>query len=280
MTASAPHPNGQPARETPPPGHDPDWPSDEELRDARPDEPGVFRWFLLAIAVFIALVAASWLCSCATPPPPGAWDAATNAAARAVSVLRGAADDAAAGDTVSPGAEAPPATSAKTKQEQQEQQEQQSKVRKFEDSGTSAEAGNDAPAGAGPAPGETRLSWCWGGFNGSRAVEDSACRISSLKVGSSGLSLKWETGVPGDWAVSRSEDKGELVIVAFFIPEGKGGWKGGKFDWINAARSTRSLDNVLSGYGGWSASEFRAARKHALCVVSADGRKRSNLIED
>lgn len=134
--------------------------------------------------------------------------------------------------------------------------------------GATAAASDPLPPGA--------VRWCYGGFDGSRARHDARCRISSLRVTNpSGLTLKWNTGVPGDWAHS-----GGLVIFALFYQAPDGSWKGGKIDWINAARSSRDLKNPAAGYGGWNWSEYLASRKHAAVIVSADGKKRSNWIFD
>ncbi len=131
-------------------------------------------------------------------------------------------------------------------------------------SSTSSTSSSSAPS----------IDWKYGGFNGSKAQEDSRCRISSLKVTSSGCSLKWESNIPSDW----KRDKGLVVCAVFYRDNGK--WVGGKFDWIDESRKTRDFKNIEGGYNGWSASAFRAAKKHAFCVVSADGKYRSNLIED
>lgn len=134
--------------------------------------------------------------------------------------------------------------------------------------GATAAASDPLPPGA--------VRWCYGGFDGSRAQHDARCRISSLRVTNpSGLTLKWNTGVPADWAQT-----GGLVIFALFYQAPDGSWKGGKADWINAARSSRDLKNPASGYGGWNWAEYLAAHKHAAVIVSADGKKRSNWIFD
>ena len=135
--------------------------------------------------------------------------------------------------------------------------------------GAAAAASDPLPPGA--------VRWCYGGFDGSRARHDARCRISSLRVSNpSGLSLKWNSGVPGDWAT----DKSGLVIFALFFQAGDGSWKGGKIDWIDTSRSTRDFKNPSTGYGGWNWSEYLAAHKHAAVIVSADGKKRSNWIFD
>lgn len=120
------------------------------------------------------------------------------------------------------------------------------------------------------------LDFRYGGFKGGSAKDDSRCRISNFKMGKSGCSLKWETSIPGDWA----RGKDGLIVAAIFYKDGGGKWVGGKFDWIDRSRSTRDFKNIDGGYGGWNASAFRSAKKHGFCVVSADGKHRSNFIED
>ena len=235
--------------------------SENPLPNDRP--PAFFRGLLLAFLGCAALYgAAALLAGCATDPatgdvtitvPAAVADAATNAAARAVVVLREARER----DEAPLPADAGEAgfSSSSTPQD------------------TPGPATPDAGAGAGVA--RPILDFRYGGFMGGSAKEDSRCRISNFKMGGSGCSLKWETAIPGDWA----RDRDGLVIAAIFYKDGDR-WIGGKFDWIDRSRSTRDFKNIDAGYGGWNASAFRAAAKHAFCVVSADGRHRSNLIAD
>lgn len=149
---------------------------------------------------------------------------------------------------------------------------------------SAASSGNDADAAESGSchnpetAASVALDFRYGGFKGGKAVEDSRCRISELKVGADSLSIHWDTKIPDDWARDKGE-KGPLIVVAAFYKSG-GAWIGGKFDWIDESRSSRSLENIKCGYGGWDGAAFTSARKHSVCVVSADGRFRSNLIED
>lgn len=136
-----------------------------------------------------------------------------------------------------------------------------------------APSSGDAASAAAPV-----LDFRFGGFKGGKAVEDARCRLSGLKIGAGSLSFKWETGIPCDWKRETLE-KGPMIVACAFYREGDK-WVGGKFDWIDEHRSSRSLENVHGGYGGWNAAVWRAARRHAFCVVSADGKLRSNLLED
>lgn len=143
-----------------------------------------------------------------------------------------------------------------------------------------APKGGAAPQqSADPAPAATAdasLDFRHGGVRANPA-EDPRCRISGLKVGTDSLSFKWESGIPADWKRG-STAKGPMVLACAFYDEG-GTWVGGKFDWIDEARTTRDFKNIREGYNGWNAAAFFAAKKRAFCVASADGKFRSNIIE-
>ena len=122
------------------------------------------------------------------------------------------------------------------------------------------------------------LDFRFGGFKGGGSKEDSRCRLSSPKISADFIRYKWETKAPSDWARNRTE-KGALVVACAFYWSGDR-WIGGKFDWTDESRDSRSCENIHGGYGGWDASAWRSAKRRAFCVVSADGKWRSNLIED
>ena len=109
-------------------------------------------------------------------------------------------------------------------------------------------------------------------------TEDPRCRVSGLKIGRDSLSFRWETKIPGDWA-RKDAGKGPMVLACAFIWYGDR-WVGGKFDWIDEHRSSRPLANIHDGYHGWDAGAWAAAKRRAFCVVSADGKLRSNLTEE
>ena len=109
--------------------------------------------------------------------------------------------------------------------------------------------------------------------------EDERCRISGLRMTPDGLSFKWEFGIPDDWKRGRDEGKGAMVqACAFYCDAAHGGWVGGKFDWIDERRSTRDFKNIRERYNGWDPDAFFAAPRRAFCVMSADGKLRSNLL--
>ncbi|MBQ9727633.1 MAG: hypothetical protein IJV65_09040 [Kiritimatiellae bacterium] len=119
------------------------------------------------------------------------------------------------------------------------------------------------------------LVFAFGGFRGEGAAEDPATQIGSGRFTSRGMSYTWTAGDLGNWGLGRSE-AGALACAFYW--DGSA-WRGGKFDWISTSRTTRSWENVRAGYGGWDADAFFAAKRRAFCIVSADGRKRTNLEE-
>ena len=229
-------------------------------------EPRFFRGLFLAFLVCAAAyVAAALLAGCATDPatgdvtvrvPAAAVDAATNAAARAIVAIREARE-----------------SSSHSQAETTGKQE----------SGDPAPAAETVPA-AGPesldgeAPPSPTLVFRFGGFDGSRAVEDPATQIGAFKFSSSGMSYKWTTGDLGNWGLAHT-DAGALAC-AFYWSDKEQAWIGGKFDWISSSRLTRSWENVRERYNGWDPDAFFSAKRHAFCIVSKDGRKRTNLVED
>ena len=92
------------------------------------------------------------------------------------------------------------------------------------------------------------------------------------------MSYAWAKGDLGNWGLART-DAGALAC-AFYWSDEEQAWIGGKFDWISTSRLTRSWENVRERYNGWDPDAFFAAKRHAFCIVSKDGRKRTNLVED
>ena len=90
--------------------------------------------------------------------------------------------------------------------------------------------------------------------------------------------VKASAGIPSDWQRGDTK-KGPMILACAFYEDG-GKWVGGKFDWIDEARASRPLENIHTGYGGWNAAAWAAAKRRAFCVMSADGRHRSNLLEE
>lgn len=120
------------------------------------------------------------------------------------------------------------------------------------------------------------LDWCWGGFKGAAAMPADGVAISSLRVTSSGLSYKWASGgCERLGAVSR--DDYHHTVASLFCRIG-GRWRGGKFDWASTSRTTRDFKNIRDGYVGWRADAIEAADAYAFVIVSADGKRRTNIV--
>ncbi|MBQ7251204.1 MAG: hypothetical protein IJS32_01225 [Kiritimatiellae bacterium] len=134
------------------------------------------------------------------------------------------------------------------------------------DSGTpSADSADSVPFSA--------LKWRFGHFGGSRAKLSSP-QLANLRCSGNTLSYKWVTGLSG-WGLSNGEAG---AIAAAFVQKEDGSWVGGKFDWVSTSRSSRGLENVLSGYEGWTLSGVPNPCQICFVVVDVSGRRRSNVI--
>ena len=118
------------------------------------------------------------------------------------------------------------------------------------------------------------FSWAYGGFNGSRAAL-SEPRIASLRMnGMSGLSYRWAGPNLSAWGIAHTD---AAALACLFVQRADGSWVGGKFDWISSSRTTRDFKN-LGGYNGWTLAGIPNPCRAAFVIVSADGRRRSNVI--
>ena len=118
------------------------------------------------------------------------------------------------------------------------------------------------------------FSWTFGGFDGSRAALDKP-RIGALKMnGMSGLSFRWAGPNLSAWGLGHTD---AAALACLFVRRADGSWVGGKFDWISSSRTTRDFKN-LDGYNGWSLAGIPNPCRAAFVIVSADGRRRSNVI--
>lgn len=132
------------------------------------------------------------------------------------------------------------------------------------------------PAESGGAPSSTpRIDWRFGGFDGSRAVEDPETQIKDLHITRSKLTYKWAKGSLKNWGLA---DTDAGAIACCFFWDGKQ-WIGAKTDWISTSRTSRDFKNLNAGYNGWKPELYWAATKRAFCIASRDGKKRTNLIE-
>ena len=117
------------------------------------------------------------------------------------------------------------------------------------------------------------FNWSYGGFNGSGASH-SGVNISGLKLSSGGLTFHYVNNLSA-WGLSNS-DAGALAC--FFVQKSTGEWVGGKFDWISSSRTGRELKHCLTGYNGWTMAGVPNPCQAAFVIVSADGRRRSNVL--
>ena len=121
------------------------------------------------------------------------------------------------------------------------------------------------------------LDFCWGAFKGGSAKLVDGVEIGSLKVSGSGMSYKWVAGGCEKLGATSREDAGHTICALFCKLDGK--WRGGKFDWISTSRTSRDLKNIEGAYNGWDKNAVSKASEYAFVIVSADGKKRTNVIK-
>lgn len=132
------------------------------------------------------------------------------------------------------------------------------------------------PAEPAPSGGAAPLVYKYGGFRGENAVEDPNTQISDLHMTKSGMRYKWANGSLKNWGLA-NDAAGALACVFFW--DGKQ-WIGGKFDWVSTSRTNRDFKNINEEhYHGWDPDKFWSAKKRAFCIVSKDGKRRTNLLE-
>lgn len=129
------------------------------------------------------------------------------------------------------------------------------------------------PATGGDAMDYALLKWQYGGFRAGGATLDSP-RLSNLSCNGRSVSYRWDVGMAG-WGLGNG-DAGAICAV-FFLRDGA--WIGGKFDWVSVTRTNRELKHVES-YSNWPSSGIKLPWRGrvAFVVVSADGRRRSNVL--
>ena len=122
------------------------------------------------------------------------------------------------------------------------------------------------------------IEFIYGGFKGGGAVEDPEVQIGDFKMDSKHMTYKWTMNDMSKWGYGYTDAK--ALACAFFYDEVSKKYLGGKFDWISSSRTSREWENIYSGYNGWRADKFFAAKKRGFCIVSGDGKKRTNFITD
>ena len=129
-----------------------------------------------------------------------------------------------------------------------------------------------------PAVPQERVDWRWGGVDASSAEVDAAVKVGSVRISDDRISYRWDAA-PRDWKRAQTE-KGALVLACAFVwDDARGAWVGGKFDWTDESRNSRSTENILKGYNGWDAAAWKRAKVRGFCVASADGKKRSAIVK-
>lgn len=117
----------------------------------------------------------------------------------------------------------------------------------------------------------------FGNPNVSKAVEDPEYQIANLRInGRNGMSYSWTKKNSTLWGAAPTD--AEAIAVAGYLENGV--FQCSKFDWIGLSRTTRDFKNLNTGYNGWPAEKFYAAKTRCFFIMSKDGKKRTNIIFD
>ena len=158
------------------------------------------------------------------------------------------------------------------------EQEQPAETEESDGSGESA-TGTDGTESAADEVPFSSLNWVYGGVNGGTA-QASPVTIAGLSVRGRTLGFRYvvNLAVWRDLSPRYADASDAPALSCFFVKRNDGRWVGGKFDWIGSSRNTRQLDNVVEHYQGWSLDNVPNPCECAFVIVSADGKRRSNVL--
>ncbi|MBR6021662.1 MAG: hypothetical protein IK066_04505 [Kiritimatiellae bacterium] len=119
---------------------------------------------------------------------------------------------------------------------------------------------------------EPALSWCYGGFDGSKAAVSEEAVLAGARLEGNTLSFSWAKGGCEQLGATSKSDA-DHTVACLFLEDGAGG----KFEWVSTSRKTRSVKNVLEGYNGWPKMGLEGGGKLWFCIAGVkDDQKTSN----
>lgn len=144
-----------------------------------------------------------------------------------------------------------------------------------EEAETAGTTGTEGTAGTAVAP-RTKdappLSWCYGGFDGLRAVAVEDAVLEGATLSGDTLKFSWAKGDCRNLGALNKTDS-DHTVACLFLENGKGG----KFEWISTSRKTRSVGNIRDGYRGWPKDALESCGTLWFCIAGVkDDQKTSN----
>lgn len=91
-----------------------------------------------------------------------------------------------------------------------------------------------------------------------------------------GLSYGWAKGNLRNWGIQDDHAAKALAIMGYSTDAKQ--YKCAKADWISSDRLTRDFKNIEEGYNGFNCQEFKSAPYKCFFIMSADGKKRTNVL--
>ena len=125
-----------------------------------------------------------------------------------------------------------------------------------------------------PSGKKVKLSWEYGGKNGSNAAEDTSSSGWKLtKFTFDGKTVRFD-GTGSMWGYTHSNPKARNCL---FFKEGDK-YVGGFFEWGDPSRKSRDIKNITGKYKGWDAARLAKANEFAFCLTDEACKKRSNVL--
>lgn len=125
---------------------------------------------------------------------------------------------------------------------------------------------------AGDVLGAPKLSWSYGGFNGSKAKVSEEAVLKGATLKGDTLTIEWADGDCRNIGATSKSDASHTV-ACLFLENGKGG----KFEWISSDRKTRSMKNIKEGYNKWPKTALDNGGRLWFCIAGVkDDQKTSN----
>ena len=127
------------------------------------------------------------------------------------------------------------------------------------------------------------MQWLYGdGFNGSKAVK-TGTQLSNLWFSNNHARWTWDINMSA-WGFPQSS---HMEYCAMFVRRKDGAWVGGKFDWVSSAHTAHVLHHIYPpgqdiNYRNWKTFDWSSVpnpAEAAFVVVTADGKRRSNIIK-
>lgn len=115
------------------------------------------------------------------------------------------------------------------------------------------------------------LNWCFGDFDGSKAVETDKIRLGDMSIAPGGILYREVSG--------SCEALGPYTLACLFLEDGRGGAIGYALPAKNGGGiQYKGFQKAVLGQDGWRPEELEKSRKLGFCICSRNGLLRTNVV--